>query len=98
MNTIQKILYYIFVPQSAQWNNEDVKINEVLIIDKKYSFEAGLFIDLLFYGYIIIAITSWFYPHIFIHSSFYFIMVSVLFTSILIRPLIRSVFQNKGKI
>jgi len=82
-----KGLYYIFTPQTILWGGRDIELTDSFIIPKRYSGEIGLWIDLSFYGYLFMAITSWFYSYITLHTGFYFMMVSAFFIGSTIIPM-----------
>lgn len=96
MVRIKTIIYGIFVPQIVQFQGKDLKLGNLLTIPKRFSGELGMFIDLMFYGYIFVAITSWFFPYIALpyRGGFYFIMILCLYTGTTFIPLLFNFYSQ----
>lgn len=90
MKTIGKYLLLIPIPQCAQWKGRDVTIENSVIIPSYTSFEAGLYIDIIFYGYIYTAVLSWFgHTQPFFDFRWYFLMNTVFWVSAMISVILK---------
>lgn len=85
VNALLEFIISTIKPTSLQWKGIDVKYENKIIFPKYVSFEAGLMIDLLFYGYLFSASLTWFGITVFYEWIYwYFVGVVCLFFGIFV--------------
>ena len=98
MNNLKDILFHVFIPNYVFWKGKDIKVSDIIKIPKRYSGEIAFLIDLCFYGYLFMAITSWFYPYIYEHIWWYFMMLISFYTGSTFIPWFWSYLYSLGYI